>query len=456
MNPLNTVKNKFLDNLNKQSKTSSSFGISKPPATPIGSQQQYDPSKNMSVAPVTNPSATNPTPTVIKASTSPSNTPKDQFISNLSAPTQNAYDTVTGARTDYGKSQGLPDMLGGKPVKNTPTSPTAPTAPAPKADPYQTYLQSLFDPKQAKIAQDNVTALNERTSSELLRTRAREDELRKNEAGQLERGQNYQLGEEQRLSNRSLADLAIAKGASVDTLTQIMNAGKEAYTASQPIEVGGVLYQKGTDGSYTPLTGTGASAEGFTLGKDQVRYDAQGNVIAGNQGGGSAGGSYVAGADPTADAWVKYVQNGGKITDVPNEYQSIVAQGTTTQPKPTSEIGNQVVTTINDLINSPAFDSIFGPVDQFLGGTLGPQAILAKNKYNQLKGLLSLDNIKYLKGTGAISDAEQRLLANAASAIGRNLYSNQAREELIKLRDGLANIKEETSTSSGGGGLYDF
>jgi hypothetical protein len=425
----------FVNTLNSKSKNTSSYGISKPTVqnTAVGGMSV---APKMTTVPTGNSSATSPVVTKPIVNTTTNLPPvASQYLDTLYKPTQNAYDTVTGARTAYGESQGLPNMLGGKPVNdktNIPTPVTPPTAPK---NPYQEYLDSF----------------NKRQSNELLRNRQREDELRKNEIGQLERGQQYQLGEEERLSNRSLADLAIAKAPTLDLYNQYEEQNK-------PIEVGGVLYKKEADGQYTPLTGTGAGAEQFTLGKDQIRYDAQGNVIASGVSGGVGGsGTYTAGTDPTADAWVKYVQNGGKITDVPNEYQSIVAQGTTTQPKPQSEIGQQVVTTISDLLSSPAFDSIFGPIDQFLGGTLGPQAILAKNKYNQLKGLLSLDNIKYLKGTGAISDAEQRLLANAASAIGRNLYSEQAKQELIKLRDGLTNIQGESSGgSTGGGGLYDF
>jgi len=77
-------------------------------------------------------------------------------------------------------------------------------------------------------------------------------------------------------------------------------------------------------------------------------------------------------------------------------------------------------------------------------------AALAKNKYDQLKGLLSLDNIKYLKGTGAISDAEQRLLANAASALGRNLGNEQARQVLTQLRDDLTALQGQGGQSQGG------
>lgn len=44
-------------------------------------------------------------------------------------------------------------------------------------------------------------------------------------------------------------------------------------------------------------------------------------------------------------------------------------------------------------------------------------------KYDQLKGLMSLDFAKYLKGSGQISDAERKLLADSATSLNRKLQS---------------------------------
>lgn len=64
-------------------------------------------------------------------------------------------------------------------------------------------------------------------------------------------------------------------------------------------------------------------------------------------------------------------------------------------------------------------------------------------KFDQLKAALSLDNIKYLKGTGAISDAEQQLLANAASSLRRNSSTSAVKEELNRLFTETAAYKEK-------------
>jgi len=59
------------------------------------------------------------------------------------------------------------------------------------------------------------------------------------------------------------------------------------------------------------------------------------------------------------------------------------------------------------------------------------------NKYKQLKSLLSLDNIKYLKGTGQISDKEQALLEGAASSLDTNLSNKAFGRELDKVLKSL-------------------
>lgn len=60
------------------------------------------------------------------------------------------------------------------------------------------------------------------------------------------------------------------------------------------------------------------------------------------------------------------------------------------------------------------------------------------NKYKQLKGVLALENRQQLKGSGAISDFEFRVLTDAASALGRNLSNQEFDKELRKVRGAFA------------------
>lgn len=71
------------------------------------------------------------------------------------------------------------------------------------------------------------------------------------------------------------------------------------------------------------------------------------------------------------------------------------------------------------------------------GWVPGTQGALTKNYFNQLKGMLSLENRSKMKGSGAISDFEAKTLDRAASALGQNLSEDQFRAVLNDLRINL-------------------
>lgn len=75
--------------------------------------------------------------------------------------------------------------------------------------------------------------LNKRTSEELQRARKEEDRLRANTDREGESGQTYRLNENARQSNRSLADLALAKGYAQQTYDNMLAAGKTVFEAEQ-------------------------------------------------------------------------------------------------------------------------------------------------------------------------------------------------------------------------------
>ncbi len=436
MNPLSN----FLNTLNSKSKTSSSYGVSKPTSGAMVNQPQplnmsVAPTPNMSVAPTGNSSATSPV--VKNQTTTTTNLPPvaTQYIDSLSKPTQNAYDAVTGARTAYGESQGLPNMLGGKAVSDKPNIPT-PTAvtppPAPK-NPYQEYLDSF----------------NKRQSNELLRNRQREDELRKNDIGQLERGQQYQMGEEERLSNRSLADLAIAKAPTLDLYNQYEEQNK-------PIEVGGVLYKKEADGQYTPLTGTGAGAEQFTLGKDQIRYDAQGNVIASGVGSGSGSGEppVIKTFGQTDYAWNPQTSQWDpvQLSDISPQVKIDKAQSVIDLIK---TLGSDA-TGFSGAVGAKGPSSLFGLKDNPIGGTDAAGYVA---RFNQLVGMLTLENMGIMKGV--LSDSDIKIIKEASTALNRGVKEGDFVTELGKIEKVMQKVIDKGGAMSsdgttGGGGLYDF
>lgn len=82
-------------------------------------------------------------------------------------------------------------------------------------------------------------------------------------------------------------------------------------------------------------------------------------------------------------------------------------------------------------------DSISNIPANFIDSLTGRKAQSTKNIYDQLQGMLSLDNISKLKGTGAISDAEFKVLSQAASRLGRNLSDTDFRKTLEGLQTDL-------------------
>jgi hypothetical protein len=77
----------------------------------------------------------------------------------------------------------------------------------------------------------------------------------------------------------------------------------------------------------------------------------------------------------------------------------------------------------------------------------GSSGAITKNYYDQLKGLLSLENRQKLKGSGSISDYEARTLDRAASALGQNLSESQFRQVLDELRTSLGGNQTQSPNS---------
>jgi len=310
-------------------------------------------------------------------------------------------------------------------------------APKKQESEYLKYLRSMFNPEEAKLkaeasnaaAQRLADVQSEREKVDLEARRKYEELL--DASGGLKAGAQESATMDRRRSNQELADLALSESAlsrsanvALDAYNQALNAGKSIYDAEE-------IMRKEEE---SPLTLEEAQSLGLPFGTTLAQARASGIVP-------GAGGmtSYTPG-NATVDSYIANIQSGSmKMSDIPEEYLAAVSQGLSTQPKQRSQINQQATSVIDELLANPKLDRIFGPADQYVGGFIGDAAV-AKNKFNQLKGLLSLENIKYLKGTGAISDAEQRLLANASTALGRNLGNTQARQILADLKKELETL----------------
>jgi hypothetical protein len=164
---------------------------------------------------------------------------------------------------------------------------------------------------------------------------------------------------------------------------------------------------------------------------------------------------------PEVLALAKQVNEGTvSIQQVPSALRGAVALAQQSMSNPRVQELDSVIATIDELAANPRLKAILGPIDQARGSLLlGSKANVAKNLYDQLTGILALEGRNKLKGSGAISDFEFKILKEAQSALGRNLNEEEFKKQLAKVRDVLEKRKQTLSggiissvgTSSGGG-----
>lgn len=155
--------------------------------------------------------------------------------------------------------------------------------------------------------------------------------------------------------------------------------------------------------------------------------------------GGTTSGGYNGNGTVQLSALAQAVQNGtvdiNKLTptDRAKVASELVNAGVKSNRQETLSSNLQVT---QDLIDNPNLSKITGFAQGKLRiGDLDPRAQLALNQYNQLKGILSLENREKLKGSGAISDFEFKVLEQAATALGRNLDDKSFKDQLGKVKE---------------------
>lgn len=84
---------------------------------------------------------------------------------------------------------------------------------------------------------------------------------------------------------------------------------------------------------------------------------------------------------------------------------------------------------------------------RYFTGLIGGTSIQDfETQFNNLKSLLSLDNVKYLKGQGQVSDAERKLLSDASAKLDLNQSATEFKKSLEDVIKGL-NGTEKTTQS---------
>lgn len=177
---------------------------------------------------------------------------------------------------------------------------------------------------------------------------------------------------------------------------------------------------------------------------------------------GSSG--YTPGANPAADNWVQLITNDPnkyKIANVPANLRNavvagLVGGGNGANGGPTqTELGKAALITAKDLLtkfqkgtDAVGINALFNGIA--LPGTQKSNFII---DFNALKSQLSLDAVKYLKGQGAVSDAERQLLAQATSKLNTRQTKKEFENTLLEI---IAKLQGDSPISqSSGDPAYD-
>lgn len=88
-----------------------------------------------------------------------------------------------------------------------------------------------------------------------------------------------------------------------------------------------------------------------------------------------------------------------------------------------------------------------------LGGT---EAENFKVQFKNLKSLLSLDNVSYLKGQGQVSDAERKLLSEASAKLELSQSESEFKDALEDIVVGLGGVAGKESVFTGLKGIYNL
>jgi hypothetical protein len=332
------------------------------------------------------------------------------------------------------------------------------SAPEKKDSEYLKYLRSMFNPDEAKRAQENVNNLNKMQADEIARNRKEQDRIQKNEAGMIERGQTFLSTNSDRASAKALADIAIAKGYSTDILNQFTAAGKSIYEAEEAMR----------KEAESPLTLEEAKALGLPFGTTMAEARKAGKIPSNGTGTN----------DASVFAYADLINSGGMdISNVPEEYRGLVAQAVAAGGGKKPVISDYQQERITRNINS--IDDLVGQVSKW---TTGPGSLLAlipgtaatdfKADVNTLAANIAFGELTAMReasktggALGAVSERELQLLESALGSLDRAQSPTQFKQSLATIKESIQRWKDAVDQygTAGGGtgggdasGLYDF
>lgn len=302
----------------------------------------------------------------------------------------------------------------------------------PKSE-YMQFLKSMFDPEAARTAMENVNSLNEQIRKEQLRAKEEQDFLNKNEAGMLERGQQYEMSQAAQRSGDALTGLVGARDQSQDILNQMLEAGatyEEALQAQQEAD-NELLSVTEAEKLGVPYGTTVSQARGMS-------------ITPGMSAGGSSG---------SAETWAKAIQAGqADLNNAPQELRGSILAAMQGMPQSTSpaqsralQQANVARNTLKDVFDNPALRS--GALNRALGRVKpGSKTIDLRESAKTLQALIAFEELKKMRDAsptgGALGQVSERELSYLES-LGGSINLFQSDEQLIK---NLERIQESFDT----------
>lgn len=340
-------------------------------------------------------------------------------------------------------------------IQNTAaSSASAPTAPAPSmgasamSGAESAYKRSLEISPDELSTQEDLDKLIESAKKSYQNTK---DQAIPMEfiTGQLKSIEDRALGLAEPLE-RKLARLQSARQSSIEASKFALDRADKAAEANKPIEVGAgtsVVKYNPTTGKYESVFSTPekktlpasaqeyeyAVANGYKGTYQQYQTDDANrkrsvtNISTGDS------------SDPTVAAWVGLIQSGqAKITNVPAAIKNSVAQAL--GESPTSSSARNLA--------QDALDAILTLEDTGgKGGAIGTNLLLGFGKdipgsasagylaqLDRVKALLTLPNLQYMKGLGAMSDREFNTISSSVAALNPNMSESQYDTELARIK----------------------
>jgi len=305
-----------------------------------------------------------------------------------------------------------------------------------------------------RLARENVLGIQKRTAEELQRTRREEDRIRDNEAGALSQGVDSQLNKEARDSARALSDLALAEGVSTNVLNSLIADGESEIEAqikledlaTKVIEGGGtqeqinqILGAKDFSSALGFAAQSGLmsekdSTDGFTLGKDQTRFEfnpATGSfesVGSGVSGSSTSGGFTQTGK--VSDLTQGIIDGVAQISDLtPSDRSRVIAELSASgqAPKVGVEKAEKLSELVSKMVTHPGLKSSTGK-SSLIPAIPGTEKFEFEKLFDQLKGLLTLENLGLMKGV--LSDTDIKILTDAATSLDLGLSEEDFLETL--------------------------